>query len=413
MNTYLVGGAVRDKLLGLSVTDRDWVVVGADINTMLNAGYQQVGADFPVFLHPKTHEEYALARTERKSGAGYTGFVCDFAPNVTLEEDLARRDLTINAIAEAADGTLVDPYHGQGDLENRILRHVSPAFVEDPLRVLRVARFAARFHHLGFVVADDTMGLMRTIAESGELDALTPERVWKEWEKSLQTANPDIFLRVLRDCGALAVVLPEIDALFGVPQPEQWHPEIDTGIHTLMVAKQAAQLTDDPVIRFAAQVHDLGKALTPQEEWPSHKLHTKLGLKPVKALCQRIRVPNTYRDAGLLVCAEHTNVHNAGELKAATFIKIFDRNDCWRKPEKVPQLAIASEADHQGRTGFETRAYPQAALLEGAFHAALSVQVKHIVAAGFQGPQIREELTRQRIEAVKGFLAEARPEKPE
>ncbi|WP_394212304.1 multifunctional CCA addition/repair protein [Enterovibrio calviensis] len=413
MKTYLVGGAVRDKLLGLNVADKDWVVVGADINTMLDAGYQQVGADFPVFLHPKSHEEHALARTERKSGSGYTGFVCDFAPNVTLEEDLARRDLTINAIAQAKDGTLIDPYDGQGDLANRVLRHVSPAFVEDPLRVLRVARFAARFHHLGFAVADETMALMNTMVKSGELSALTPERVWKEWEKSLFTAHPQVFLRVLRDCGALAVVLPEIDALFGIPQPEQWHPEIDTGIHTLMVAEQAAQLTEDPVIRFAAQVHDLGKALTPKEEWPSHKLHTKLGLKPVKALCERIRVPNTYRDTGLLVCAEHTNVHNAGELKAATFIKIFDRNDCWRKPEKVPQLAIGSQADHQGRTGFEDRPYPQATLLLGTFEAALSVEVKHIVAAGFQGPLIREELTRQRIEAVKGFLAEARPEKPE
>ncbi|MBV7300374.1 multifunctional CCA addition/repair protein [Enterovibrio paralichthyis] len=408
MKTYLVGGAVRDNLLGLKVTDRDWVVVGADINTMLNAGYQQVGADFPVFLHPKTHEEYALARTERKSGQGYTGFVCDFTPDVTLEEDLLRRDLTINAIAQAEDGTLVDPYGGQQDLEARLLRHVSPAFVEDPLRVLRVARFAARFHHLGFKVADETLSLMREIVESSELEALTAERVWKEWEKSLSCAHPEVFLSVLRDCGALAVVLPEIDALFGVPQPEQWHPEIDTGIHTLMVAKQAAALTDDDVIRFAAQVHDLGKGLTPKEEWPSHKLHTKLGLKPIKALCERIRVPNAYRDAALLVCAEHTNVHNAGELKAATFVKIFDRNDCWRKPEKIPQLAIASQADHQGRTGFENRDYPQATLLTGAFEAASQVDVKPIVASGLKGPAIRDELTRQRIEAVKGFLANAR-----
>lgn len=261
MNTYLVGGAVRDKLLGLDVKDRDWVVVGADIDGMLAAGYQQVGSDFPVFLHPKTHEEYALARTERKSGKGYTGFVCDFTPDVTLEEDLQRRDLTVNAIAEAKDGTLIDPYHGQSDLQNRLLRHVSPAFIEDPLRVLRVARFAARFAHLGFTVAPETLSLMREIAESSELASLTAERVWKEWEKSLTYQHPEVFLQVLRDCGALAVVLPEIDCLFGVPQPEQWHPEIDTGIHTLMVAKQATALTDDPVIRFAAQVHDLGKGL--------------------------------------------------------------------------------------------------------------------------------------------------------
>ncbi|OEE63931.1 multifunctional CCA tRNA nucleotidyl transferase/2'3'-cyclic phosphodiesterase/2'nucleotidase/phosphatase [Enterovibrio norvegicus] len=408
MNTFLVGGAVRDTLLGLDVKDRDWVVVGADINTMLKAGYQQVGADFPVFLHPKTHEEYALARTERKSGQGYTGFVCDFAPDVTLEEDLQRRDLTINAIAQADDGTLVDPYGGKTDLDNKILRHVSPAFVEDPLRVLRVARFAARFHDLGFTVADDTMSLMRTIAESGELDALTPERVWIEWEKSLSTPRPDVFLRVLRDCGALAVVLPEIDALFGVPQPEQWHPEIDTGIHTLMVARQAATLTDDTCIRFAAQLHDLGKALTPQAEWPSHKMHTSTGKVPVKAVCDRVRVPNAYRDAALLVCAEHTNVHNAGELKASTYIKIFDRNDVWRKPERVTQLAVASQADHQGRTGFEDRPYPQADWLLGAFNAANSVEVKPIVAEGFTGQGIREELTRRRVVSVAKYLEEAR-----
>ncbi|PML81484.1 multifunctional CCA addition/repair protein [Enterovibrio norvegicus] len=408
MNTFLVGGAVRDTLLGLDVKDRDWVVVGADIKTMLKAGYQQVGADFPVFLHPKNHEEYALARTERKSGQGYTGFVCDFAPDVTLEEDLQRRDLTINAIAQADDGTLVDPYGGKTDLDNKILRHVSPAFVEDPLRVLRVARFAARFHDLGFTVADDTMSLMRTIAESGELDALTPERVWIEWEKSLSTPRPDIFLRVLRDCGALAVVLPEIDALFGVPQPEQWHPEIDTGIHTLMVARQAATLTDDTCIRFAAQMHDLGKALTPQAEWPSHKMHTATGKVPVKAVCDRVRVPNAYRDAALLVCAEHTNVHNAGELKASTYIKIFDRNDVWRKPERVTQLAVASQADHQGRTGFEDRPYPQADWLLGAFDAANSVDVKPIVAEGFTGQGIREELTRRRVVSVAKYLEKVR-----
>ncbi|MEZ8127982.1 multifunctional CCA addition/repair protein [Enterovibrio norvegicus] len=408
MNTFLVGGAVRDTLLGLDVKDRDWVVVGADIKTMLKAGYQQVGADFPVFLHPKNHEEYALARTERKSGQGYTGFVCDFASDVTLEEDLQRRDLTINAIAQADDGTLVDPYGGKTDLDNKILRHVSPAFVEDPLRVLRVARFAARFHDLGFTVADDTMSLMRTIAESGELDVLTPERVWIEWEKSLSTPRPDVFLRVLRDCGALAVVLPEIDALFGVPQPEQWHPEIDTGIHTLMVARQAATLTDDTCIRFAAQLHDLGKALTPQAEWPSHRMHTSTGKVPVKAVCDRVRVPNAYRDAALLVCAEHTNVHNAGELKASTYIKIFDRNDVWRKPERVTQLAVASQADHQGRTGFEDRPYPQADWLLGAFNAANSVEVKTIVAEGFTGQGIREELTRRRVVSVAKYLEEAR-----
>lgn len=405
MKIYLVGGAVRDQLLGLPVADRDWVVVGADIEALRTAGYKQVGADFPVFLHPVSHEEYALARTERKSGSGYTGFVCDFSVDVTLEEDLARRDLTINAMAQAEDGSVIDPYHGQRDLKERVLRHVSPAFIEDPLRVLRVARFAAQLHHLGFTVAEETLDLMRHIAQSGELNALTAERVWKEWEKSLHAAHPEVFLQVLRDCAALAVVLPEIDALFGVPQPEQWHPEIDTGIHTLLVAQQAALLTQNTIIRFAAQVHDLGKALTPKEEWPSHKRHAQLGLNPIKALCQRIGVPNAYRDAALFVCAEHILVHQAAELKASTLVKLFDRNDCWRKPEKIHQLILACQADHQGRTGLETRPYPQAALLQGAFDAAMQVQVKPIVAAGFNGPKIREELTRQRVLAVKGFLA--------
>ncbi|MFD2176391.1 multifunctional CCA addition/repair protein [Veronia pacifica] len=405
MRTYLVGGAVRDQLLGLEVKDKDWVVVGADIQTLTDAGYQQVGADFPVFLHPKTHEEYALARTERKSGQGYTGFICDFTPDVTLEDDLIRRDLTINAMAQGEDGELVDPHGGQQDLADRILRHVSPAFVEDPLRVLRVARFAARFASLGFTVADETITLMQQISDSGELEALTPERVWREWEKALHTERPDVFLSVLRDCGALKVVLPELDDLFGVPQPERWHPEIDTGVHNIMVARQAALLTEDPVIRFAAQLHDLGKALTPEEEWPSHHKHTQTGLKPIKALCTRLKVPNPYRDAALVVCAEHTNVHNAGELRASTFVKIFDRNDFWRKPERALQLALASKADHLGRKGFEQNDYPQADWLQQAFAAAQQVDVKPIVAAGFKGPAIREQLTQQRVEAVKAYLA--------
>ncbi|RXJ70514.1 multifunctional CCA addition/repair protein [Veronia nyctiphanis] len=404
MRTYLVGGAVRDQLLGLEVKDRDWVVVGADINTLVEAGYQQVGADFPVFLHPKTHEEHALARTERKSGQGYTGFICDFTPEVTLEDDLIRRDLTVNAIAQAENGDLIDPHGGQQDLERKILRHVSPAFVEDPLRVLRVARFAARFANLGFTVAEETVALMQQISDSGELESLTIERVWKEWERALLTERPDVFLSVLRDCGALKVVLPELDALYGVPQPEKWHPEIDTGVHNVMVARKAAQLTDDPVIRFAAQLHDLGKALTPKEEWPSHHKHTMTGLKPIRALCERLKVPNPYRDAALLVCAEHTNVHNAGELRASTYVKIFDRNDFWRKPERAEQLALASKADHLGRKGFEEREYPQAEWLQQAFSAAQKVDVKPIVAAGFKGAAIREQLTQQRVEAVKRYL---------
>ncbi len=408
MEIYLVGGAVRDALLGLEVKDKDWVVVGAEREALLALKYQQVGGDFPVFLHPKTKEEYALARTERKSGQGYTGFICDFTPDVTLEEDLIRRDLTINAMAKSQSGEIIDPYQGQQDLQNKILRHVSPAFIEDPLRVLRVARFAARFHHLGFTIAPETLKLMQDVVHSGELDSLPAERIWMEWEKSLRTDSPQIFLQVLRDCGALALLLPEFDRLFGVPQPEKWHPEIDTGVHTLMVAEQAAKLTQDPVIRFAAQTHDLGKGLTPKLEWPSHKRHCQLGLSPIKAICERFKIPNAYRELALLVCAEHTNIHNAGELRADTFIKIFDRNDCWRKPERVGALALACMADHLGRTGFEKNAYPQADWLKTVFDAASRVDIQEILAQGLKGKEIRNALTRQRILHVEMVLTEIR-----
>ncbi|HGO5292750.1 TPA: multifunctional CCA addition/repair protein [Photobacterium damselae] len=400
MQVYLVGGAVRDALLQLPIVDKDWVVVGSTPEQMLAQGFEQVGTDFPVFLHPKTKQEHALARTERKSGRGYTGFICDFTPDITLEQDLIRRDLTINAIAQAKDGTLIDPYGGQQDLEHRILRHVSPAFVEDPLRVLRVARFAARFAHMGFTVAAETMALMQEMVISGELAALTPERVWKEWEKSLSSQNPEIFLTVLRQCGALQVVMPEIDALFGIPQPEKWHPEIDCGIHTLLVAKQAAQLSQDKTIRFAAQLHDLGKALSPVEDLPHHKTHCLDGLKPIKALCQRLRVPNDYRDCALMVCAQHTKVHHAFEMKASTFVKIFDQIDAWRKPERISQLAICCRADARGRTGHEEDAYLQADILEQTFLAAQGVEVKPIVAEGYKGIEIKEQLALRRIDAV-------------
>jgi tRNA nucleotidyltransferase (CCA-adding enzyme) len=401
LQTYLVGGAVRDALLGLKVVDKDWMVVGATPEQMLAQGYEQVGSDFPVFLHPKTKQEYALARTERKSGKGYTGFICYSAPDVTLEQDLMRRDLTINAIAKADDGRLIDPYNGQQDLDNKILRHVSPAFVEDPLRVLRVARFSARFAHLGFTIAPETIALMQEMVVAGELEALTPERVWKEWEKSLSTQSPEVFLTVLRQCGALKVVMPEIDALFGVPQPAQWHPEIDCGIHTLMVAKQAAELSPNKVIRFAAQVHDLGKALSPKDDLPSHKMHCKDGLKPIKALCQRLRVPNDYRDTALMVCAQHTKIHHANEMRPATFVNILDQIDSWRKPERVTQLALCCRADARGRTGHESDTYLQADILLAAFDAALQVDVKPIVAAGFKGKDIKEQLAIHRIAAVE------------
>ncbi|ENM5760767.1 multifunctional CCA addition/repair protein [Vibrio mimicus] len=400
MQIYLVGGAVRDQLLQLPVYDRDWVVVGSSPQAMLAAGFQAVGKDFPVFLHPKTKEEHALARTERKTGVGYTGFACHYAPDVTLEEDLLRRDLTINAMAQDESGQLIDPHGGQSDLAAKVIRHVSPAFVEDPLRVLRVARFAAKLAHLGFTVAEETMQLMTDIAQSGELGHLTAERVWQEWHKSLSTNHPEVFLQVLRDCGALAVVLPELDRLFGVPQPEKWHPEIDTGIHTLMVTKQAALLSDSLPVRFSAQVHDLGKGVTPPSEWPSHKLHCHTGLKIIESLCDRIRVPNEFRDLALAVCAQHSNIHRADELKPATKLKVLGLLDVWRKPERLEQVLLCCEADHRGRLGLEDKPYPQRDIFLQAYQAALSVEVQAVIRDGFQGKQIKEELDKRRIQAI-------------
>ncbi|MGF1750260.1 multifunctional CCA addition/repair protein [Vibrio cionasavignyae] len=404
MQVYLVGGAVRDQLLKLDVYDKDWVVVGATPEQMLNAGFQAVGKDFPVFLHPKNKQEHALARTERKSGHGYTGFECFSSPDVTLEEDLQRRDLTINAMAQNQQGDIIDPYQGRLDLEQRVLRHVSPAFVEDPLRVLRVARFAAKLAHLGFTVAPETLSLMQLIVNDGELAHLTPERVWQEWHKSLSTPHPEVFLDVLRQCGALKVVLPEIDALFGVPQPEKWHPEIDTGIHTLLVAQQASKLSTETTIRFAAQVHDLGKGVTPRDEWPSHKLHCHTGQKLIKQLCQRVRVPNEYRDLALAVCAQHSNIHRAHELKPATFVKIFSQLDVWRKPAKLAQVLLCCEADHRGRKGLENQPYPQAERVKQAYHAAINVNVQTIIADGFKGQAIREELEKRKTSAIAEAL---------
>lgn len=401
MKTYLVGGAVRDALLNLPVKDKDWVVVGASPEEMLSQGYEQVGRDFPVFLHPETHQEYALARTERKSGSGYTGFVCYSAPDVTLEQDLQRRDLTINAIAQDEQGRLYDPYGGKADLEQRLLRHVSAAFNEDPLRVLRVARFAARFAHLNFVVAEETQALMRWMAESGELNTLTPERVWKETEKALETRNPQVYFQVLRDCGALAVLFPELDNLYGVPAPAKWHPEIDTGIHTLMTLAIAAQLSPDIAVRFATLFHDVGKALTPPEKWPSHHGHGPAGVPLVAALCQRLRVPNAIRDLALLVTEFHDLVHTVERQSAETLVALFDRIDAWRKPQRVEQIALTSEADARGRTGFESNAYPQGDYLRQAFEVVLSVSTREVVAAGFKGMEVREELNRRRIAALE------------
>ena len=410
MKSYLVGGAVRDRLLGLPIKDKDWVVVGATPQQMLDAGYQQVGRDFPVFLHPDSHEEYALARTERKSGSGYTGFTCYAAPDVTLEQDLLRRDLTVNALAEDSDGTIIDPYGGQRDLQQRILRHVSPAFAEDPLRVLRVARFAARYAHLSFRIADETLALMREMANAGELAHLTPERVWKETESALGTRNPQVFFQTLRDCGALKVLFPEIDALFGVPAPEKWHPEIDTGVHTLMTVSMAAMLSPDIDVRFATLCHDLGKGLTPKEFWPRHHGHGPAGVKLVEQLCQRLKVPNDMRELAKLVAEFHDLIHTLPILQPKTLVKLFDSIDAWRKPQRVEQIALTSEADVRGRTRFEACDYPQGRLLREAWIAAKSVGNKEVIEAGFKGPEIREELTRRRIQAVANWKEKRCPQ---
>ncbi|GDY27159.1 multifunctional CCA protein [Agarivorans sp. Toyoura001] len=401
METYLVGGAVRDQLLGLPIKDRDHVVVGASPEQMLQLGYKQVGKDFPVFLHPHSQQEYALARTERKQGSGYTGFSCYFAEDVTLEDDLLRRDLTVNAIARAESGALIDPYGGQADLHAKLLRHVSPAFVEDPLRVLRVARFAARFYHLGFSVAEDTLVLMREIADSGELNFLTPERIWMELEKALHSESPQVFFEVLQAANALEILFPELHNLFGVPASPKWHPEIDSGIHTLMVIEQSAKHNYSNQVRFAALCHDYGKALTPQEKLPSHPGHGPKGLKLIKAFCQRIKVPNDYRDLALLVAEHHITIHSALELRPETVLKLFDRCDAWRKPERFTQILEAGVADIRGRLGFENNDYPAYDYLLKQLEVANSVNVQAIIKAGYQGAEIREQLHQQRVALIK------------
>ena len=408
MKAYLVGGAVRDRLMGRPPGDRDWVVVGATPEQMLDAGYAPVGRDFPVFLHPDTREEYALARTERKSGRGYRGFVVDADPGVTLEEDLARRDLTINAIAEDADGRLVDPYGGARDIQARVLRHVSDAFAEDPVRLLRVARFAARFAPLGFTVAPETLALMRRMVEAGEVDHLVPERVWQELQRALAEPAPSACLRVLRESGALARILPEVDALYGVPQRPEYHPEVDTGIHTELVVDMAAQLAPrDARVAFAALVHDLGKALTPAEELPRHLMHEQRGQAAVRAVCERLRAPAEYRDLGLIACREHLNVHRLAELRPATVHDLIVRCDGIRQPERIDLLATVCEADARGRTGHEDRPYPQAGLLRRLHAAALAIDAKAIVAAGVTGPAVGEALRRERIRAIAAVAGEA------
>lgn len=399
MQRYLVGGAVRDTLLGYPFHERDWVVVGATPQQMLDLGYQQVGKDFPVFLHPDTKEEHALARTERKSGRGYTGFSVYAAPDVTLEQDLQRRDLTINAIAQADDGKLIDPFGGVADLKHKVLRHVSDAFAEDPLRVLRVARFYARYAHLGFSVAAETQQLMRTLAD--ELATLTPERVWQETAKALSERTPQAYFQLLYDTGALSVLMPELAALWGVPQPPQWHPEIDTGVHTLLVLEQAALLSARIDIRFAALVHDLGKGVTKPELWPSHHGHEHTGLPLINQLCDRLKVPNDCRELALLVCEYHQLVHRALELKSATVLKLFDAIDLWRKPARLDAILLCCTADLRGRTGFEQADYRQAAYLQALADAARQVSAKDMLAQGLKGEAIKQGLHRARLAAIQ------------
>jgi tRNA nucleotidyltransferase (CCA-adding enzyme) len=403
MQIYKVGGAVRDRLLGIPVTDIDRVVVGATAEEMLAKGFRPVGADFPVFLDPKTGEEYALARTERKSGRGYGGFVFHASPEVTLEEDLIRRDLTINAMAEDDQGNLTDPYHGQRDLEARLLRHVSPAFAEDPLRVLRVARFAARYAPLGFKVADETLALMRKLSESGELEALTAERSWKEISRALMEAQPQVFIQVLRDCDALKVLMPEVDALFGVPQPEAHHPEIDSGVHTLSVLEQSALHKQPLTVRWACLLHDLGKGLTPEHEWPRHIAHEHKGLKLIKAVNERFKAPRDCQELALLVGQYHTHGHRALELRATTLLELLQSFDVYRRPQRFEEFIAACEMDARGRKGLEERSYPQAEYLRGAAAAARAVAVQPLLEKGFKGPELGEAIKRERLRALKAY----------
>ncbi|HEC59527.1 hypothetical protein LCGC14_0575560 [marine sediment metagenome] len=405
MKTYLVGGAVRDKLLGLTIKDRDWVVVGSSPQEMMAEGFEPVGKDFPVFLHPKTHEEYALARTERKSAPGYKGFIVHAAPNVTLEEDLARRDLTINAIAQAEDGTLIDPYNGQRDLQNKILRHVSPAFVEDPVRVLRIARFAARFD---FKIADETLVLIHQMVAAKELDSLVPERVWQELEKALATPQPSLFFMALRKAGALESLFPEVDRLFGVPQVPKWHPEVDTGVHVMMVIDQAAKLTDDITVRFAALCHDLGKGTTPADILPQHNGHEARSIQLTQDLCQRIRVPKDIETLAVKVAEYHTHLHLLFELKPATILEVIEVFDGFRRPERFEQYLLASEADFRGRPGYEDLPLPAINVFKQCLLACQKVTAQPFLNAGKQGPAISEAIRKQRIRLIKQIMIEAK-----
>ena len=406
MRTYRVGGAVRDALLGLPVHDEDWVVVGATPDQMIEAGFLPVGKDFPVFLHPETREEHALARTERKTGRGYHGFAFHAAPDVTLEQDLGRRDLTINAIAQAEDGALIDPYGGQQDLRARVLRHVTEAFREDPVRILRVARFAARF--ADFSLAPETLDLMRSMVEEGEADHLVPERVWQELARGLMESRPSRMFDVLRSCGALARVLPEVDRLWGVPQRADYHPEVDTGVHNMMVLDMSARLEAPLPVRFACLTHDLGKGTTPVEILPKHIGHEQRSAKLLQTVCNRLRVPNDCRELADVVAREHGNIHRSNEFGAAAIVRLLERCDAFRKPQRFDLVLLACECDARGRLGLEERSYPQRQRLQGALQAAQQVSTAGIAEAareqGLDGPKIGERIQQARIEAVAAAL---------
>ncbi len=406
MQIYLVGGAVRDEQLGVPHSERDWCVVGATPEEMLALGYRQVGKDFPVFLHPDTKEEYALARKERKTAAGYHGFAFDYSPDVSIEEDLLRRDLTVNAIAKDADGELIDPSGGLDDIRSRQLRHVADAFSEDPVRILRVAKFAARYHQLGFRIAPETLQLMRAMVENGEVDALVPDRVWKETEEALRGRDLRTYFEVLRECGALAVLFPEVEALFGVPQPEKWHPEIDTGVHVMMVLKQAEAISTDLEVRFAALTHDLGKGTTPSHQLPGHAGHETRGLALIRQLAERLRVPRACRDLALMVSEFHTHCHRALQLRAKTLLKVLERSDAFRRPARFEQFLLACEADARGRLGLEQRPYPQANYLRGAFSAAAAVDAGAI-AKNHADHKIPKAIRRARLAALRDYRRSA------
>ncbi len=405
MQVYLVGGAIRDRLLGRPVTERDWVVIGARPEDLERQGYVPVGREFPVFLHPETHEEYALARLERKTAPGYRGFVTEFSPAVTLEEDLRRRDLTVNAMAESLGGEIIDPYGGQRDLEARLLRHVSAAFVEDPVRVLRVARFAARYAALGFRVAEETLELMRRMSESGELAALVPERVWQETERALTESRPEVFFETLRACGALAAIFPELAALHGVPQPAKWHPEIDTGVHVMLALRWAADAGLTTTVRFAVLTHDLGKARTPPEHWPSHHGHEEAGVPMIAALCARLRIPTAYRDLAELTARYHAQVHRAQQLRPGTILKLLEATDAFRRPDRFDELLAACEADACGRAGLADQPYPQAEYLRRARAAGAAVTLTSAERQGLAGPAVGERMRAKRLEALQSLCA--------